>query len=125
MTALNIVVITASLSGTICWAAAMFFCFFHKGGIRDLRSELNAEVELNVKILKEKYDWILERAKFRRTMRDPIKLAAILELAKMIDASIPEDLSASSADCCPAQGDAGVVSENSRASVSPAKEGDA
>ena len=74
-----------------------YWCEFGKGGARATRNELDVEVELNVKLLKEKYDWILERANFRRTLSDPIKLAEILELAKSIDASIPKDFSSDGA----------------------------
>lgn len=61
---------------------------YGKNGLLAARAELDTEVELNVKLLKEKYEWILERANLRRTLRDPIKLAEILKLAKEVDETI-------------------------------------
>lgn len=86
-------IILAVFTSAFVSALAMFYwCEFGKGGRRDYEIDLEAEVVLNVKFLKEKYDWILERANFRRTLSDPIKLAEILELAKSVDAAIPKDL---------------------------------
>lgn len=96
----------------------IFMCAFGIGYFtkRDkLENELDIEIELNVKLLKEKSEWILERAKFRRTLSDPILLAEILELAKSIDKATSDALHASIVD--EAEVRKGEVSGHIRSSV--------
>ena len=90
---------------------------FGATGLLQTRHELDIEVELNVKLLKEKSEWILERATFRRTLSDPIVLAEILELAKNVDKATSDALHASIVD----EGEVreSDVSGHSRSSVTP------